>query len=55
MRRPGRPPEEADDGHFRKYAAGIGTHHRRPGVFVIGRVTARSRETVLADDIQPFR
>ena len=48
------PAAEADDGRFRKYAAGIGAHHLCSGVFVVGRVTERSPETVLADDIVPF-
>ena len=48
------PAEEADEGRFRKYAAGIGAHHLCSGVFVVGRVTERSPETVLADDIVPF-
>ncbi len=50
----GEPAEEADDGRFRKYAAGIGAHHLCSGTFVVGRVTERSPETVLAEDIAPF-
>ena len=48
------PAEEADDGRFRKYAAGIAAHHLCSGTFVVGRVTERSPETVLAGDIAPF-
>ena len=48
------PAEEADDERFRKYAAGMGAHHLCSGTFVVGRVTERSPETVLAEDIQPF-
>ena len=44
----------AEDGRFRKYAAGIGAHHLCSGVFVVGRVTERPPETVLAEDILPF-
>lgn len=44
----------ADEERFRKYAAGIGAHHLCSGVFVVGRVTERSPETVLAEDILPF-
>ena len=50
----GEPAEEADDGRFRKYAAGIAAHHLCSGTFVVGRVTERSPETVLAEDIAPF-
>ena len=46
----GDPPDE----RFRRYAAGIGAHHLCAGVFVVGRVTERSPETVLAEDIAPF-
>ena len=42
------------DERFRKYAAGIGAHHLCSGTFVVGRVTERSPETVLAEDIEPF-
>ena len=48
------PAEEADDGRFRKYAAGIAAHHLCSGTFVVGRVTERTPETVLAGDIAPF-
>ena len=48
----GEAPDASDDRRFRKYAAGIGAHHLCSGVFVVGRVTERSPETVLADDIQ---
>ena len=48
-------PEAGDeDGRFRRYAAGIGAHHLCSGVFVVGRVTERSPETVLEEDIRPF-
>ena len=50
----GEAPDASDDRRFRKYAAGIGAHHLCSGVFVVGRVTERSPETVLADDILPF-
>ncbi len=50
----GEPAKEANEGRFRKYAAGIGAHHLCSGVFVLGRVTERSPETVLAEDILPF-
>lgn len=42
------------DDRFRRYAAGIGAHHLCSGTFVVGRVTERSPETVLAEDIAPF-
>lgn len=42
------------DERFRRYAAGIGAHHLCSGTFVVGRVTERSPETVLAEDIEPF-
>lgn len=42
------------DERFRRYAAGIGAHHLCSGTFVVGRVTERSPETVLAEDIAPF-
>ncbi len=48
----GEPP--ADDDRFRRYAAGIAAHHLCAGTFVVGRVTERSPETVLAEDIRPF-
>ncbi len=45
-------PPGAD--RFRRYAAGIAAHHLCAGVYVVGRVTDRSPETVLAEDIMPF-
>lgn len=42
------------DDRFRRYAAGIGAHHLCSGTFVVGRVTERSPETVLAEDVAPF-
>lgn len=45
---------DAVDDRFRRYAAGIGAHHLCSGTFVVGRVTERSPETVLAEDIAPF-
>lgn len=42
------------DERFRRYAAGIGAHHLCSGTFVVGRVTERSPETVLAEDLAPF-
>ncbi len=49
----GEAPEPGDS-RFRRYAAGIAAHHLCSGVFVVGRVTERSPETVLAEDIRPF-
>ena len=48
------PPDDITDDRFRKYAAGINAHHLCSGTFVVGRVTERSPETVLAEDIRPF-
>ncbi len=45
---------EALDDRFRRYAAGIAAHHLCAGVYVVGRVTERAPETVLAEDVRPF-
>jgi len=44
-----------DQNYSLESRAAIGAHHLRSGLWVVGRVTKRSAEEILAQDIAPFR
>lgn len=49
-------PAGAQDATYqRESRAAIGAHHLCSGLWVVGRVTKRTPEQILAQDIQPFR